>query len=43
VATKLKIEKRGDEIFKKSSRLKLLSQSIEQLVTDKNIFYVNFP
>jgi hypothetical protein len=27
MATKLKIEKRGDEIFKKSSPLKLLSQS----------------
>jgi hypothetical protein len=26
MATKLKIEKRGDEIFKKSSPLKLLSQ-----------------
>jgi hypothetical protein len=27
MAAKLKIEKRGDEIFKKSSPLKLLSQS----------------
>jgi hypothetical protein len=27
MAIKLKIEKRGDEIFKKSSPLKLLSQS----------------
>jgi hypothetical protein len=27
MATKLKIGKRGDEIFKKSSPLKLLSQS----------------
>jgi hypothetical protein len=27
MATKLKIEKRGDEIWKKSSPLKLLSQS----------------
>jgi hypothetical protein len=45
MATKLKIEKRGDEIKKKSS-LKLLSQSqpnfhlvlIEQMVSNKKIF-----
>jgi hypothetical protein len=46
MATKLKIEKRGDEIFFKSSPLKLLSQSqphqnlvlIELMVSDKKIF-----
>jgi hypothetical protein len=32
MATKLKIEKRGDEIKKKSSLLKLLSQSLSSLV-----------
>jgi hypothetical protein len=43
MAAKLKIEKRGDEIKKKSSPLKLLSLHqnfvlIEQMVSDKKIF-----
>jgi hypothetical protein len=40
MAAKLKIEKRGDEILKKSSPLKLHQNLvlIEQMVSDKNIF-----
>jgi hypothetical protein len=41
MAAKLKIEKRGDEIKKKSSPLKLVNQNfvlIEHMVSDKKIF-----
>jgi hypothetical protein len=43
MAAKLKIEKRGDEISKKSSPQKLLSQSqLAQWFRGED-FYVNFP